>query len=530
MVEPVLIIDLGTTSTSALLAVDKRTELVSETASGRLDWPSSVLADRGELIVGYVAEDLKSVRPASYQSEIKRLLSRNEPIDLDGQSYRPDKLITTILGAVHERAEAVYGGPVTHAVLTVPASYWEGDPRRDLTIRATEATGCTTVELLREPIAASLSEPAGAPFSPGDLVLVYDFGGGTFDVALVRIGKGDNEILASGGLEDCGGYDLDERIADYLSSRDEDVAKLFLEVERYGARLEVLDVARSLKHQLSTRQDSHKVLPSTGHEVSLSRADFEQIARELIERTIECCSSLVREAGSSPEDLNTILLVGGGSYIPLVSQMLYDTFDIRPRAARDPGLAVVRGAALWAGRGDSRAAMPVPDRADDESLRWDIPDGVGTMLDWRVEEGAAYPAGTVLARIRLPNGQMLRLTAAQGSVLRARHARPGDRVESGSWLATVQRTSQAWATSRLPVLGNFDAALSCAGGRLFLAVRHRCWAFDLATGAKLWETTAVGERSTVTAISVADGAVQLTHQNAHSTSQCSLRVTDGKKL
>ncbi|MFE4823244.1 Hsp70 family protein [Streptomyces sp. NPDC056704] len=510
MHEPVLVVDFGTTSTAAALLVDGQLELLQEPATGRLGWPSSVLVDGEEILVGSLATRRKGVRSANYRSEIKRLLSHNQASVIDGRQYSPGELVTAILATLRREAEAVHGGPVTHAVLTVPAAYRTGDRRNEQMISAGEAAGFTAVELLPEPVAAALSTPSGQPFQPGDLVLAYDFGGGTFDSALVHVGSRDHEVVASSALEDCGGYDIDERVAAHLCALHEDIEKLYNATNR--GRLEVMDAAQALKHQLSDRPDGAEEIKSLGVEVLLTREQFDALVGDLVDRTVECCRALLDSSGYAAEHLNGVFITGGSSRMPLVATALEAAFGSAPRTARDPELAVVRGAAAWASRGESRSCMPLDYVADEEPLRWDFPGGVGTLLDWTVEEGAGFSAGDELARVRLPNGTLVRLRAEHSSVLRARHARPGDRVESGHWLATTERRGfPHWATKQFYVSAKVRLCVATSDGVLFVAVRHGCWAFDMMTGTCLWQNSFAYESRTVQTMEVSDGVVKITY-------------------
>lgn len=437
-----------------------------------------------------MAENRKRVRAAFYRSEIKRYLSLGKPVDIDGQDYRPEFLIAQVLAAFREAAEEVYGHPIGHAVLTKPASYRPGDHRNEQMIAAGGEARFSVVELLPEPVAAGFSAPAGEEFPVGSLVLVYDWGGGTFDAALVRVGARAGEVVDSEALPYCGGVDVDEAVAHYVCSRDEELAALFAAGDR--GRVAVLDLADRMKRELSARPDSLQEV--MGVEAALTVAEFEAVAEPFVERTVECCRGLLAAAQCAPDDLDAVFMAGGSSKIPLVARALEAAFGQPPRAARDRELAVVRGAALWASRSASRslnAARPAPDLLP---LRWDIPGGTGTLIDWLVAEGQSYPAGATLARVRLPDGTLIALNGQAQSVLRGQHAKSGDTVESRSWLATIGAVYPEWTakdeTPNVVEYRNYsrnwsrDVTLAIAAhdGTVYIAAGTSCYSLDPTSG------------------------------------------------
>lgn len=488
--EPILVIDFGTTYSCAALVVGDQIELIHEPSSGLLGWPSSILVDGNEILIGSSAERRKRVRAAFYRSEIKRYLSLGKSLDIDGHEYRPEHLVAKVLAAFKKEAEEVHGGPVAHAVLTKPAAFRPGDHRNEQMISAGEAAGFPVVELLPEPVAAAFSAPAGEKFAPGSLVLVYDWGGGTFDAALVLVGDEAGETVDSDALPYCGGVDVDEAVAKFLCTRDEELNALFTSGDK--GRVAVLDLADRLKRELSERPDSLQEV--MGIEAALTITEFEAIAEEFVTKTVECCAALLAAAGYTPQDLDAVFMAGGSSRIALVSRALETAFGQAPRAARDRELAVVRGAALWARQDDSRSVDPSVRKPDEGPLRWDIPGGVGTLIDWLITTDEPYPAGATIARVRLPEGALVSLKGKVASALSAQHARPGDRVESGSWLATAGADAPEWAARvQVPTVREYetysssqahslDLSVAAYDGLLYLATGTCCYSIDAASG------------------------------------------------
>jgi molecular chaperone DnaK len=489
-VEPILAIDFGTVYSCAALVTGDRVELIHEPSSGFLAWPSSVLIDGGEILIGSVAENRRVVRAPFYLSEIKRSLSRGQVLHIDDADYAPESLVTAVLAAFGQEAERVNGSPVTHAVLTTPAAYLQGDKRNEQMISAGEAAGFPVVELLPEPVAAAYSAPAGEGFPPGSLVLVYDWGGGTFDAALVQILAGRNEVIASQALPYCGGVDIDDAVARSLSSRSEELNAVFTSGDK--GRNAMLQVADKLKRDLSDRPDGLQEV--RGIEVAMTVAEFEKIAEPFVMKTIECCRTLLETAEYATEALNGVLMAGGSSRIPLVARALEAEFGSVPRTARDPELAVVRGAAMWASGAGSRFSDSTPPDPGVQPLRWDIPDGAGTLMDWLVAEGSAYRAGDTLGRVRLPDGMLWSLKSKVAGVLRAQHAQRGDQVRSGYWLATIDAAAQNWVVresaaavaeyegDRSYPASDHTLSLMAYDRRLYLMYGMCCYTVDLAAG------------------------------------------------
>jgi Hsp70 protein len=491
--EPILVIDFGTVYSCAALVLGDQVELIHEPSSGWLGWPSSVLLDGSDILIGSLAERRKMVRPAFYRSEIKRRLSRpdsQETLHIGGQEYLPEDLVSALLAAFRKEAETVNGGPIAHAVLTKPASYRPGDQRNEQMISAGETAGFQVVELLPEPAAAAFSVTAREKFTPDSVVLVYDWGGGTFDAALVRVGIEDMELIDSAALPYCGGVDIDQAVAQFLRSRNKELDALFTSGDK--GPIAVLDLADRIKRELSERPDGLQDV--MGIEVSLTVAEFEEITGPLIAKTIECCRGLLAGAERVAEDLTAVFMAGGSSRIPLVARALQAEFGVAPRAARDPELAVVRGAALWASRFESRSSAAIAVEPDVVPLRWGIPGDSGTLLDWQVGQGDAFPAGATLARVRLADGTLLSLKATAGGVLHSQHARTGDRVTSDYWLATTGVASHRWvAKASFPAVAQHTAgrnsgvtelrvSIAAYPGSLYVLSGTCCYLLELSSG------------------------------------------------
>ncbi|MCK9875613.1 Hsp70 family protein [Frankia sp. Ag45/Mut15] len=486
MGEPILAIDYGTCSARAALAIEGRIELVREPASGSANWPASVFADGGNLIVGTLAERRKRIWPAAYRGEIKRDLARDVAVGLDGRGYPPRALVTAVISTLKAEAELQLNGGgssgggsngaggagagggggerLTRAVVTVPASYDPSGPLRRIMIAAAEAAGFVDVDLLAEPLAAAWSPLDGTQPEPGTLMLVYDLGGGTFEGALIEVGAdGRHEMLSHSALHDCGGRDLDQILFDEILGLYGPGLEPLLNPPGSGemyqttasrTRHELLDFARAVKHQLSDIASVEDVFSPAGLLVSMRRDRFTQLASPTLARTMACCQHLLEAGGYGPEKLGGVLSVGGSAHIPVVTDILTGRLGVGTAwpttqiyTPVDPELAVVLGAAAWASSVSTRrttAARPNPVLVP---ARWDIPGARATMVRWLVEPGERYDAGAVLARVRLTDGSLFDLAMdAPGSLLHT-HAEPGTPVRDADWLATTLPSGPA------PLLG-----------------------------------------------------------------------------
>jgi outer membrane protein assembly factor BamB/actin-like ATPase involved in cell morphogenesis len=447
----ILAVDFGTSTSSAVLVANGETIPIREPSSGSWSWPSAVYRDGDALLVGTLAERRKQVRPALYRAEFKRDLGQDAPVILGDQGFPVEALVTELIKSLRGEAERVHGAPIERAVLTIPASYGPADPRRDLMIGAAESAGFTVVELIPEPVAAALAPPAGEPFSDGDLVLVYDFGGGTFDAALVRMGdfQFEPEVLGHRSLEDCGGRDIDAEIIRWLREHKSDELAAVLDnpdtqsLPAQRVRLELAAMATQLKHQLSEETSAIGIFDRM-HEFSLDRDDLVKLAEPIIARTGGCCTQLIRDAGLQPGNVTAILLVGGSSLMPAVAVALAAQLKRPVRSAREPELAVLLGAARFAARAPGRTIAQAAEEPGERAVRWSIPGGIATMMRWLVDDRAAYGADDQLAELRLPSGTVIVLHDKEGGVVRGRYAEPGTPVTSGQWLLTTARPFRPW--------------------------------------------------------------------------------------
>jgi actin-like ATPase involved in cell morphogenesis len=448
--EPILVVDFGTTTSAAALVADGRTRLLKEPGTGSWSWPSAVCLSGDILFVGTPAERIKRDDPAAYRSEFKRDLGDANRIPLGEKSFHPKDLLVELLTAFLGPAERMLGKPVRHLVLTVPASYSIHDPRRDVMIGAGEQAGVGDVELLPEPVAAAFAPVEGPPFAPGDVVLVYDFGGGTFDAAAVRIGTDGHDVLGHAALGDCGGRDVDVELRKLVMELGGDELHGLLatadtagdpaaQVIARRAKMELNDLVRQAKHQLSDAPTASDFFFPTQLRLVIDRTELTARVEPLLRRTIDCCRELVTGCQLKLPDIAAVLLVGGSSRMPIVAEMLNRELGCPVRYTEDPGTAVAQGAAHWAERSAGRVLPPWPLLdGKHQPMRWMLPDNDATVIRWLIQPGEPIQPDQPILLLRSADGALLRLTcgALVGELI-DQHAQPTATVVSGQWLATV---------------------------------------------------------------------------------------------
>jgi molecular chaperone DnaK len=438
---PVLVVDLGTTSSAAAVVAGDTTVLVPEPVTGAATWPSAVFWDGQQMLVGTLAERRKRSDPEAFDAGFKRGLAADTSVLLGPRRFRPVEQVVAVLSTLRAEAERLQGSPIHRAVLTVPASYEAEDVRRTRMVAAAEAAGFHTVELLPEPVAAAFAPIAGAPFQPGDLVLVYDLGGGTFDTALVRIGERWHEVLGHAALDDCGGHDIDALLAGRISADGQQWLAPLTSAARSSTPatlrlgMAVTDFAQRVKHQLSDAAVVEDFLMPNTPAYRMSQEQLSTLAAPLLGRTATCCTELLARLGTPVHDVTAALVVGGGSRMPAVADLLQRGLGLPLRRVVDPELATVRGAARWVpGSGQRRvSARTSPEPA--VPLSWSIPGGGARLLRWLVMPGQAYLDGVPLARVRLSGGAVWDLTASSPGTLDRLLVPPGTEVAAGDWLA-----------------------------------------------------------------------------------------------
>ncbi|TRV42823.1 MAG: tetratricopeptide repeat protein [Microcystis panniformis Mp_MB_F_20051200_S9] len=347
-------IDFGTCYSSAALLLEGVPTPIPAPLTPGYALPSSVfITEQGEILVGQAAENKRQKNPQRYRREFKRDLGSPDPYTLGNVSMLPEELVAAVLKKLKEEAEKVALGRgekfLTNALITVPATY--SSYKRNLMQDAGRKAGFSQIEMLEEPVAAARYYSCHAQINDGDIILVYDLGGGTFDATLMQK-QGDNyQVLAMPkGLANCGGTDFDRLIYQQLKLGCSDELRQQLEPKNaWLARAIVGDCCRDLKHQLSEQSEASIYIPMGLGNVEtfeLTREVFNAMIAPLIEETLDCCEQLVRSAKKDWTQVNQMLLVGGSSRIPYVKEAIERRFNISPFLVDKPELAVCLGAAI----------------------------------------------------------------------------------------------------------------------------------------------------------------------------------------
>jgi len=361
-------IDLGTTNSEVAYTRDGRVEVIPVSDGERI-LPSMVgLADDGSLLVGSAARNQYVLRPERSVRSIKRRMGEATQVSLGDKLYSPQEISALILRRLKQVAETHLGQPVHKAVITVPAYF--SDAQRQATREAGEIAGLEVVRIINEPTAAALAYESG--HEGARKALVYDLGGGTFDVSVVNLEGDVVEVLASHGNNHLGGDDFDQRIVDFALDQIEakqgaEVAQAVRQSTLAMARLQ--RAAENAKITLSDRPFAmlaeEYLLQHEGEPVhlavELARADYEAMIEPYIAETLDATHIALAGAHLSVSDIDEILLVGGATRTPLVSRRLEESLGMMPRGELNPDLCVAMGAAIQAGviNGEKTSAVLV---------------------------------------------------------------------------------------------------------------------------------------------------------------------------
>lgn len=319
-------------------------------SSGAMTTPSVVAFSKaGERIVGDAARRQAVTNTDRTISSVKRHMGTSWSIRIDGKEYKPQTISAMILMQLKKDAESFIGEPVTEAVITVPAYF--NDIQRQATKDAGRIAGLNVKRIINEPTSAALSY--GLNHGEPQKVMVYDLGGGTFDVSVIEIGEGVIEVLATAGDNHLGGDDFDARVRDWLVSsfREEHHIDLTRDI---AAMTRVTEAAEQAKKTLSTSESAHIELPylTVGRDgpvhmdIVLTRAKFEELIRDLIERTAEPVQNALNDAGIAASELGRVLLVGGSTRIPAIQAKVRALTGKEPSRNINPDECVAKGAAI----------------------------------------------------------------------------------------------------------------------------------------------------------------------------------------
>ena len=364
-------IDLGTTN-SCVAVLEGGEPVVITNAEGARTTPSVVaFAKTGERMVGQVAKRQAVTNPDRTISSIKREMGSNYRVTVDGKSYTPQEISAMVLQKLKADAEAYLGQTVTEAVITVPAYFT--DAQRQATKDAGKIAGLEVKRIINEPTAAALAY--GLDKETDQKIMVYDLGGGTFDVSVLEIGDGVIEVLATAGNNRLGGDDFDACITDYLVSEFKKTEGIDLSTDKVAMQ-RLREAAEKAKIELSGVTTSNINLPyitadATGPkhlDVTLTRAKFNELTHHLVEKTAGPVKQALSDSGLQPSDITKVLLVGGSSRIPAVQDMVKSLTGKEGFKGINPDECVAIGAAIQGGvlKGDVKdiVLLDVPRHRD----------------------------------------------------------------------------------------------------------------------------------------------------------------------
>lgn len=345
-------IDLGTTN-SCVAVIEGGEPVVIPNAEGGRTTPSVVAFSKtGERMVGQVAKRQAITNPERTVVSIKREMGTNHKVNIDGKAYTPQEISAMILQKLKADAEAYLGDTVSAAVITVPAYFT--DAQRQATKDAGKIAGLDVKRIINEPTAAALSY--GIDKGEDQKVMVYDLGGGTFDVSIIEMGDGVQEVLATAGNNKLGGDDFDKRICDWMIEEFKKAEGVDLSTDKMAMQ-RLREAAEKAKIELSGMTNAAINLPfitadATGPkhlDLSLSRAKFNELTADLVEATMEPVRQALKDSGLQIGDLSKVLLVGGSTRIPAVQEAVKKLTGKDPFKGINPDECVAMGAALQAG-------------------------------------------------------------------------------------------------------------------------------------------------------------------------------------
>ena len=345
-------IDLGTTN-SCVAVMEGGEPVVIANSEGARTTPSVVgFTKTGDRLVGQVAKRQAITNPENTVASIKRYMGTDHKVTLNGKEYTPQQVSAMILQKLKADAEAYLGEPVTEAVITVPAYF--NDSQRQATKDAGTIAGLNVRRIINEPTAASLAY--GIDKEEDQKIMVYDLGGGTFDVSIIEMGDGVTEVLATNGDTHLGGDDFDQRVIDWMADAFQTENGIDLRKDKMAAQ-RLKEAAEKAKIELSSAMSSQINLPfitadATGPkhlDMTLTRAKFNELTADLVDRTMGPVRKALQDAGLRPSDLKKVLMVGGSTRIPAVYDAVKKELNCEPFKGINPDECVAIGAAIQAG-------------------------------------------------------------------------------------------------------------------------------------------------------------------------------------
>ena len=345
-------IDLGTTN-SCVAVLEGGEPKVIVNPEGDRTTPSVVASKKGEILVGVTAKRQAVTNPENTISSIKRHMGTDYKVEMDGKKYTPEEISAKILMKLKADAEAYLGEKVTKAVITVPAYF--NDAQRQATKNAGKIAGLEVERIINEPTAASLAYGLDKQ-DKQETVLVYDLGGGTFDVSILELGDGVIEVKSTSGNNHLGGDDFDKCIMDYLVSEFKKENGIDLSKDKMAMQ-RIKDAAEKAKKDLSGMSTTNINLPFITQtesgpvhmDINLTKAKFEDLCRDLFDSTLEPVRKALKDANLKASDIDEVILVGGSTRIPYIQELVKKELGKEPNKSVNPDEVVAMGAAIQGG-------------------------------------------------------------------------------------------------------------------------------------------------------------------------------------
>lgn len=352
-------IDLGTTNSAVAYLKKEKPEIIENREGGRTTPSVFHINKTGEMIVGNSAKSALISMPEHVVTEVKRLMGTDQRVQVGRKEFRPEEISAQILRELKLAAEDRLGERVTEAVITVPAYF--SDSQRKATQKAGELAGLKVERIINEPTAAAIAYGLDN-MDKDQQILIYDLGGGTFDVSVVELFDGVVDVKASAGNNQLGGMDFDNKIVDYIVEEFKkehhidlltEGSKQEIQLRRNRLKEEAEQVKKRLSTQISTRISVPMILLKDGMplsiDIEITRLDFEKMIQELMDSTMVEVDKALKDAGIEMAQLDEVLLVGGSTRIPAIQELVVKKFNKAPRKDINPDEAVALGAAIQAG-------------------------------------------------------------------------------------------------------------------------------------------------------------------------------------
>ena len=386
-------IDLGTTNSCVAVMEGGKPTVITNTEGARTTPSIVAFTKTGERLVGEPAKRQAVTNAEKTISSIKRHMGTDYKVEIDGKKYSPQEISAMILQKLKADAENYLGEKVTEAVITVPAYF--NDAQRQATKDAGKIAGLDVKRIINEPTAAALAY--GLDNEKEQKIMVYDLGGGTFDVSIIEIGDGVIEVLATAGDNHLGGDDFDQKVTDWMISEFKKLNGVDLSNDKMALQ-RLKEAAEKAKKELSTATSTNINLPFISmnadgplhFDMNLTRAKFDELTHDLVERTANPVQAALRDAGITPSELGKVLLVGGSTRVPAVQDKVKQLTGHEPSKTLNPDECVAIGAAIQGGKlaGDADAGDILLLDVTPMSLSIETMGGIATRL---IERNTTIP-------------------------------------------------------------------------------------------------------------------------------------------